>query len=464
MIQYERRERFEASRDGLWAWHARPGAFRRLSPPWQDVRPVAEPSALEEGTRMVFDLRAGPFAVRWVAEHRAVQPGHGFDDLQVAGPFASWHHRHRFTDATDGRAEIHDHVTLELPGGRIVEAFAGPAVRRDLERLFSHRSAVLHGDLRLHQDLGAERPWTLGVSGASGLVGRTLAALATTGGHRIVPLVRGAAPQPGAVRWSPAEGVHPADLDRLEGIDAVVHLAGASLHGSWTPGKRRSIRDSRITGTTLLIRSLHRLRRPPAVFLSASGVGWYGDRGDLELTEGADRGTGFLAEVCRDWEAAAARATDLGSRVVRLRFGLVLSPRGGALPRLLGPTRLGLGAVLGSGDQQTSWITVDDAAGAILHAIAHPEIEGPLNVTAPHPVSLETLARTTARVLRRPLVLRLPAAAVRVAFGERAEETILASARAVPARLTETGYRFRHATVEKALRYLLGRARAAQRS
>ncbi|OLD76092.1 MAG: TIGR01777 family protein [Candidatus Rokubacteria bacterium 13_1_20CM_4_70_14] len=307
---------------------------------------------------------------------------------------------------------------------------------------------------------GTARAWTVAVTGASGLVGSALVTGLTSAGHRVVRVVRGAGAASVAgqrlARWDPESGA--LEPSALAGADAVVHLAGESVAGGrWTEAKKRRIRSSRVDVTRRLAEALPRLERPPRLLVSASAVGYYGDRGSEILREDSAPGPGFLAEVCREWEAATDPAARAGIRVVRLRIGMVLSRRGGALGAMLTPFRLGAGGPVGSGVQWVSWIAIDDLVGAILHALATESLAGPVNAVAPEPVTNRELARTLGRVLRRPALLPLPAVAARLLFGQMADELLLASARVEPARLRATGFTFRHARLEDALRHELGR-------
>src|SRR5512143_2870089 len=296
------------------------------------------------------------------------------------------------------------------------------------------------------------------VTGASGFVGSALVPFLTNEGHIVVRLVRSApAPGHGEVRWDPERGT--IDLDAIEGMDAAVHLAGESIAASpWTAEGKRRIRESRVGGTRLLCESFSRLDRPPKTLVCASAVGYYGDRGHEVLREDSPPGTGFLAQVCREWEAASEAAERKGIRVVRLRIGMVLSAKGGALARMLGIFRAGLGGRVGSGAQYMSWIALDDIAGVFDHAIRTESLEGPVNAVSPRPVTNREFATTLGRVLGRPAVLPVPAFAVRLVLGEMADELLLASARVEPDRLLLSGYAFRHPELEAALRHLLRRA------
>ncbi len=290
------------------------------------------------------------------------------------------------------------------------------------------------------------------ISGASGLIGGALIRALQESGHDCGRLIRRAPRNPGELEWHPGRGL--AEPTAVEGFDALVHLAGESVAGGrWTAERRRRIRSSRIPATLRLVESLSTIERPPRVFVCASAVGYYGDRGDELLDEDSSAGSGFLASVCRDWEAAAATAATLCERVVILRFGVVLSASGGALPRMLTPFRLGVGGRLGSGRQYFPWIHLEDAVAAILHLLARGE--GPLNLTAPETVTNADLTRSLASTLRRPALFPVPRSALLVAFGAMARETLLASARVVPARLLSDGFAYRYPTLGSALRHEL---------
>ena len=297
------------------------------------------------------------------------------------------------------------------------------------------------------------------VTGSHGLIGSALLPALERQGHVVRRLVRGEA-RGADMAWDPAGGT--LDVAGLEGTDAVVNLAGAGIGDRrWSAGRKRLIRESRVAGTRLLAQSLARLEAVPKVMVSGSGVNVYGDRGDEALTEDSGPGQGFLAQVCREWEAATAPAEAAGVRVVHIRSGIVLSARGGALKKQLPLFRAGLGGRLGRGDQYVSWISIDDEVGAIAHALATESLRGPVNLTAPNPVTNAELTATLGRVLGRPAVLRVPGAALAAVLGRQlVAELLLASMRVLPSRLEASGYAFRHPQLEEALRAVLGRERA----
>jgi hypothetical protein len=292
----------------------------------------------------------------------------------------------------------------------------------------------------------------IALAGASGLIGTRLQAALAADGHRVTRLVRGAARE-GEVEWDPARGA--LDPARLAGIDSFVHLSGEPIAGvRWSAARKRAIVESRVASTRLVAESLGRIQSKPSL-LCASAIGYYGDRGSEWLDETSPRGTGFLADICAQWERACEPAREAGLRVVNLRLGVVLDPEGGALPAFLLPHRLGLGGRIGGGAQYVSWISSHDAVAAIRHALVSPELVGPLNVVAPAPVTNAELSRALGRVLHRPTLLPLPAALLRLALGEAADGLLLASQRVRPAKLAASGFRFADPELEPALRRML---------
>jgi uncharacterized protein (TIGR01777 family) len=290
------------------------------------------------------------------------------------------------------------------------------------------------------------------ITGASGLVGGALSRALTGAGWTVLPLVR-RHPRPGEARWDPDTGR--VDTASLEGIGAVVHLAGASIGVRWTPARKRRIRHSRVDGTRVLAEALASLRQPPPVLVGASGVGLYGDRGDDVVSEADPPGAGFLADLGQEWEAAADPARRAGIRVAHARLGIVLSPDGGALQRMLLPFRLGLGGRMGSGRQWMSWITLDDAVAAFRFLVERDDQAGPFNAVAPHPVRNADFARALGAALGRPAIVPVPGFLLELLFGEMAREALLAGQRAVPARLSDAGFAFRDPDLLPALRRLL---------
>ncbi|MCX8072932.1 MAG: TIGR01777 family oxidoreductase [Candidatus Binatia bacterium] len=444
-----------------YAWHARPGAFERLTPPWIRVDVERRSGTLEQGDVFLV-FHAGPLRLRWHARHLDGKPGVEFRDRMLSGPFAAWDHMHRFVSLGKEQFRMEDEVHYRiLRRPEFLDPLLDAAVvRSELKRTFAYRHRVLAHDLSWHRELSA-KPLRFLVTGASGLIGSTLCPFLSAGGHTVITAVRGRPRSESQVRWNPSTGeIAPPSSGS---VDVVVHLAGANVgEGRWTPERKTEIRNSRVAATAKLAEQLARWKKRPQVLIAASAIGFYGNRGDAWMEETSSPGEGFLASVCQEWEAAVQPAEQAGIRVVRLRIGVVLSPRGGALKRLLWPFWLGFGGPTGSGDQFMSWITPDDLAAAILFCAHNQELEGPVNAVAPNPVTNRAFAGALGRALRRPALVPFPAAAVRLVFGEMGEELILSSTRVRPARLLQAGFRFRYDTIDQALSHVLGARNAGR--
>ncbi len=453
----------------VFEWHARPGAITRLLPPWQPVRVGQESGSLRDG-RAVLLLPGG---VRWVAAHRpdGYDPPHQFvDELVSAGVsrVLSWRHTHLFS--AEGEAEGENET-------RVTDDVQTPVPERALRQMFAYRHRELAADLAAHRwaRLHRSEPMTVAITGASGLVGTALSALLTTGGHHVIKLVRHPAQGADERQWQPDR---PAP-DLLAGVDAVVHLAGASIAGRFTPAHKRAVRDSRVGPTRRLAElaaatssaaSSGSAGAPdsgtsagPQTFISASAIGYYGaNRGDEILSEDSAPGDDFLASVVTEWEAATAPAAEAGLRVVRVRTGIVQSPRGGTLKLLYPLFAAGLGGPISSGRQWLSWIGIDDLADVYLRALVDPALSGPVNAVAPDPARNADYTRALGRVLRRPTVIPVPGFGPRLLLGEEgARELVEASQRVRPDALLAAGHSFRYPQLDPALRHLLGRVPAA---
>lgn len=459
MAQFEKQSRIPFPAETVFRWHERDGAFRRLKPPWETVELVEQTGGVQNGGIARIRVKMGPMWRAWDAEHCDYEEGRQFRDVQTRGPFAEWDHTHRMTPDGDDACVLTDSIRYRLPLGILGRLFGGRFTRKKLERMFAYRHQTTLDDLRSHHaaSLKKEKPMRVLITGSSGLVGSNLIPLLTTGGHTVLRLVRSdAGNSDDRILWKPSEGK--IDADGLENLDAVVHLAGANIGDKrWTAERKSLIRNSRVDGTRLLAETLAGLDSPPKVLVCASAIGYYGDRGDEELDEESAPGDGFLPDVCRDWEAAADPAREKGIRVVHTRFGVILTPEGGALAKMLLPFKLGAGGVIGGGKQYWSWVTIDDVIGAILHALTTDSVTGPVNVTSPNPATNREFTKTLGRVLKRPTIFPMPAIAARLALGEMANDLLLASARVLPKKLLATDYQFRQPELEAALRHVLGR-------
>jgi uncharacterized protein len=454
MPVFEWRSTIPVSADELYAWHARPGAFERLGAPWQAVHLVEHTGGIADGGRLAIQYRGGLLPGHWVAVHEDNEPGRRFVDRQVDGPFAAWRHEHRFVAQGEHACEMEDHVDYKLPLG--AGALGGAMVRHYLERLFRFRHERLRHDLARHAAF-ADRPrLTVAIGGASGMIGSQLCTFLTTGGHEVRRLVRRAPAAADEVFWDPVHGE--IDAAGLQGIDAVINLAGENIGQRWTPAVRRDVLASREKGTKLLARTVATLDPRPRVFVGASAVGFYGGSlDDVELTEKDPSGSDFLAEVCRAWERATLPAAEAGIEVATPRFGVVMSAREGALARQLTPYKFGGGGPVGSGDQWLSWIAPDDLLGVLNLLLFDDGLRGAVNAVSPQPVKNREFARALGRVLHRPALLPLPRPVVRGVFGQMGDVMLLRGQRVLPARLQEHGFEWWYPEIEGALRFELGR-------
>lgn len=459
VIVFERTVELNAPPETVYRWHASEGAFGRLAPPWERVQLIESFGGIEDGAQVHLRLRVGGFPVDWRLKHCGHQAGIQFCDRQVSGPFRSWNHLHRFEAIRSDRTRLIDRLEIGLPFGWFGHRLGRRFLTSQLERLFRYRHEVTSSDVRLLVEREIQKRMSLKilVTGASGVVGRHLLPYLTTQGHSVVTLGRRPdTGKDGAFHWDPGRGVM--DERALEGVDAVIHLAGSNLAaGRWTRARKREILESRTQGTRLLVEAMARTEKPVSTLVSSSAVGFYGDTGDDEATEDSGPGKGFLADVCRAWEAEALPAQSRGTRVVLMRTGVVLTPNGGALGALLPVFRKGAGGPVAGGRQWMSWISADDLAAALLHSVEHSDLEGPCNGVAPTAERNRDFTRVLGHVLNRPAVVPVPGSVLKLAYGQMATETILASCRVAPKRLEETGFRFRHPDLEPALRHMLGR-------
>ncbi|MFN0195958.1 MAG: TIGR01777 family oxidoreductase [Planctomycetaceae bacterium] len=476
--RFFKRSLIAAPAEFVFAWHERPGAFFRLAPPWENIRLIRQQGGIRDGNELEFAMQLGPFSRRWIARHQNYIPGVQFEDVQIAGPFRSWKHTHRIIPDGPERCFLEDSVEYELPGGSIGAWLGSTSIHATLTKMFATRHDVTIHDIDMHwkfQKSGEHSPSLSGdvsndslpnstrsimrilLSGATGLIGSTLRPMLTTGGHTVIPLTRSRQTVHGdAVVWDPQN--RSVDRSQLEGFDAVIHLAGENIGTKrWTPKQKEIIKNSRVVGTRFLCEQLAQLDRPPKVLVCASAIGYYGDRGDELLDEQNPPADDFLARVCREWETVTEPARQKNIRVINLRTGVVLSPRGGALHKMLTPFKLGFGGVVGSGRQYWSWVDIDDVAGVIVHCLHHEELSGPINGVAPGSVTNRDFTMILGKVLRRPTIFPLPAFVVKLMLGEMGEALLLSSTRVAPVRLEQSGYAFRYPTLEASLRHLLGR-------
>lgn len=439
----------------VYAWHSRPGAFQRLVPPWQRVvlhRADGEFATLRAELRM----QLGPFYRTWLAQHGDHVPQRQFVDTQLAGPFARWRHQHRFEPQPNPTGSVlTDHVDYQLPLAPISQWLVGRQLEVMLQKMFDFRHQRTDQDLQRHALWQAQPRLRIAISGASGLIGKQLTAYLATAGHVVLPLVRRLSAEPTEISWDPIAGT--VDLAKLQGVDAVIHLAGENVgEGRWTAERKPQLLKSRVDGTRTLALAMAKLDPKPKVLISASATGYYGDTHDAECTESSGPGDLYLSEICAQWEAAAEPARQAGIRVVHPRIGAVVSAQGGMLAKLLLPFKLGAGGKVGSGLQFLPWIALEDVLGALEWLLFRDDVSGAVNLVAPQQIRQAEFAQALGQALHRPALVPLPAAAVRLLFGQMGQEVLLAGQRVAPVRLQQLGFPWLYPQIKEAIAAELG--------
>lgn len=459
MQKFQSQVEINSSAESVFRWHDNPGAFERLMPPWEPVEILERDEGITNGTRIKFNIPLPFTKWTWVAEHQNYEAGKQFEDVQLDGPFKSWRHRHEFEMINTEVSRLIDTIQYQIPYPPIGKWIVGRMLRNKLKRMFRYRHALTKADCEMHAAYQNQPRLKVLMTGGTGLVGRALTAMLTTGGHQVTVLTRNrnlAGEQGSARFWDPSAG----ELNRydLEQQDVIIHLSGENIAGQcWTPEFKERIRDSRVQSTKLLSAVIPTLTHKPKLFLSASAVGFYGNRGEEMLTEKNGPGEGFLPRICQEWEEAAAPIRQAGIRTVHARLGTVITPLGGALQKMLLPFRLGGGGPVGNGKQFWSCISLDDTIASLHHIMQTDTIEGPVNLTCPNPIPMKEFAAQLGRVLSRPAFVPLPKFAVGLMLGEMGTTLLCDSTRAFPTVLEQTGYQFRHPSVEQMIRFSLGR-------
>jgi uncharacterized protein (TIGR01777 family) len=469
MPRFRKQSQIPGSANDVFAWHERPGAFERLTPPWESVRLIRqEGSGVSDGVKVVLDAALlGPIRARWVSQHQQYEPGRQFVDVQTQGPFEYFIHTHRVEPLTIRRCQYVDDIDYGLPFGMLGETFGGGLVRGKLARMFQWRHRVLRDDFAQIARLKGFRPLRIAVTGSSGFIGRALVPMLTTAGHHVYRLVRQPAREDERLSpclpWNPETGAFP--VERLpEGLDALIHLAGEPLRSArWDDGYRFRLARSRVQATEALIHSLAQQLPPekrPKVIVGLNSLSVFGDRGSDLLTEAsplamAERRS-WYAETCQASEQALLSASRYDIRAVSIRAGSVLQVNGGLLRSLLPWFQWGLGGPPGDGQHWISWIAMDDLLGVIHEALFDERMVGSVLAVAPEPVTWEVFSFALAELLRRPAQRCLPETILRSNAGDLARELLLASHRAQPERLQTLGYTFRFAGLTDALVHHLG--------
>jgi len=460
MAVFNHKAKFNANIEEIWNWYDSPGAFRRIMPEWEGIDPI-QAGGLKDGEETIFKVSIGPIKRTWLARHHSVKHGIGFSDRMVKGPFGAWNHRHTFEKDGDSTI-VNDNVEYKLPLHFLTGWSAPFSVKPRMIQMFKYRTDIVLNDLNQIKKTSHLPRQRVLVSGSTGMIGLQLCAFLEAAGHDVHRLVRPTTKLPKDVNkektvvWNDLTG------EIIEGtfedFDAIIHLAGAGIGDKrWSTKRKKLIRDSRVIPTTNLSKILAGLKNPPKSFLCGSAVGFYGNRGTEVLDENSKTGDDILAEICREWEDSTKPASSAGIRVSLLRTGIVISPLGGALAKLLLPAKFGAGGPVGGGKQMQSWISLDDEIYAIHHLMMDENSSGPYNLCAPTPVNQKTFAKTLGKVLRRPAFAPLPGFVIKILFGEMGQKLVLDGQDVRPNRLIESGFEFTFSDLESCLRNCLGK-------
>lgn len=450
-VEFVKRTRIEAKAATVYLWHASQGAFLRLLPSWSKTRLVSKSPGVDVGTRVVVTTPFAGLRFTLIAEHTRCEPGKSFTDVMIKSPFKSWVHKHSFIDGADSQSELVDELSYEVPMGFLGKLLVGRSIRKNVEKLFTFRHAQTQADLAVISRYNLPKKRIL-VSGASGLIGSSLVPFLQGAGHEVCTLVRKTPKSPSEIFWDPATKT--ADSAQLEGFDAWIHLSGENIaEGRWSKARKEKILKSRTESTEFLVTLLNGLKNPPEVLLSGSAIGFYGADSAHVHTEDCEAGAGFLADVCKAWEASAKPAK---CRLVELRTGIVLSAAGGALKKMVLPTKLCMGAAFGSGKQMMSWIALDDWIYACYHCLATKTVSGPVNLVAPDARDNRGFSRAVAKKLHRWIhIFPVPGFVLKVMLGEMATELLLGSCHVLPQKLEKSGFKFAYPNLEGALDHIL---------
>ena len=453
----------------LFSWHENPGAYERLTPPFEPVAVKYRKGNIDGGE---VHIKIPFIPLIWVAKHHSYKKNVQFMEDQASGPFVgplpfwngSWHHEHLFDKVDENTSVLTDDIAYDFPMDPFGSIFGGWYTTKRLKQMFAYRRHVTKNDLDAQAKYEG-RPLDIAVTGGSGLVGSGLMPYLTTAGHKVENIVRGR-PKKGQLCWNINKGT----ISSLEGKDAVVHLAGEPINKPlggkipipWTEWKRKEILKSRVEGTRLIAEHLASLNKKPKVLVCASAIGYYGDRGEELLSENAEKGSDYFSHVVSEWEAAAKPAIDAGIRVVFLRLAPVMSPLGGALQVLSLPAMLGSSPPVAGGKQWWSWVSIDDAIGSIYHSIITETLSGAVNVASPNPVRQKEWASTLAKVFwgrlgKLTTLIPIPGFVLKTFLGEFGDVLALSSIKADSSKLIDSGYKFRFNNLEDCFRHLLGK-------
>ena len=415
----------------------------------------------------IFRIKLGPITFKWVAKHFGYIHNLQFQDKMIKGPFKKWIHTHSFIPQGENQCIIEDKIEYMPRFGKIGSKIIQKRIQNYLNQLFIYRERILVNDTILEK-MTREKGKNILITGSQGLIGSSLIPLLTNiGGHKITRLVRKInnnnmysrsttnKEDKKSIFWYPE--YDKLDHNELEGFDIIIHLAGENIFGRWTDIKKQRIFNSRVGSTKLLAKSLTKLSNPPSLLICASAIGYYGDRPNEYITEDSIPGKGFLSEVCQKWEKATQDVTEIGIRVVNTRFGVVLTPKGGILQKLLSPFKLGLGITIGNKDQYISWVSIEDVIKSIFYSITNTSIKGPVNVVSPKPITNLEFSDTLKKIFNPKLSMSINQNIPKLIFGEMSKEVLSTNTYVIPKRLISTGYKFFDSELEDSLRFLLGK-------
>ena len=415
----------------------------------------------------IFRIKLGPITFKWVAKHFGYIHNLQFQDKMIKGPFKKWIHTHSFIPQGENQCIIEDKIDYMPRFGKIGSKIIQKRIQNYLNQLFIYRERILVNDTILEK-MTREKGKNILITGSQGLIGSSLIPLLTNiGGHKITRLVRKInnnnmysrsttnKEDKKSIFWYPE--YDKLDHNELEGFDIIIHLAGENIFGRWTDIKKQRIFNSRVGSTKLLAKSLTKLSNPPSLLICASAIGYYGDRPNEYITEDSIPGKGFLSEVCQKWEKATQDVTEIGIRVVNTRFGVVLTPKGGILQKLLSPFKLGLGITIGNKDQYISWVSIEDVIKSIFYSITNTSIKGPVNVVSPKPITNLEFSDTLKKIFNPKLSMSINQNIPKLIFGEMSKEVLSTNTYVIPKRLISTGYKFFNSELEDSLRFLLGK-------
>jgi uncharacterized protein (TIGR01777 family) len=443
-----------------FAWHEGQGrsAFERTLPPWEQIQILEKTGSIHDGDKLTAKIKFGPFSVLFSMQHQNFIKNKQFEDIQLKGPFSYWKHTRTFEKIDGHTSRLTEQVEYKLPLGILSPLFNASFVEDKLDKFFAFRHRTLINDLYFHSKYSQKKLKIL-VTGASGFVGHDLVPFLITGGHHVLTLSRNISDEgkTDVVVWDVKKKnfIHP---NQLEGLDAVVHLAGENIASHrWNEKRKQELIDSRVNFTKDLCHAFAALNQPPKTFISASGTGIFGNRdADDILTEESKLGEGFLAKLAHDWEGASREMQKVGTRVVHLRFGAIISSAGGLLQKLLTPYKLFMGGPMGHGRQMLPWISMVDVLGLILFSMANDKVVGPVNAVSPQVVNNSQFSEILAQALDRPNSLRVPELMVELLFGEMGKEMILSGQHAMPNKAIKLGFEFVQSHLHDAISYYLG--------